>query len=64
MSGKDKRVKAMRSPVCPNNTRHGLVPDAKGGYSCEACKEELAGTRSRAATRWAFVGLDYEPSVE
>jgi|APGre2960657373_1045057.scaffolds.fasta_scaffold67832_3 hypothetical protein len=42
------------SPVCPNNSRHGLRPDSRGGYVCESCTEEFAGTRTRAATRWAF----------
>jgi hypothetical protein len=42
------------SPECPNNSRHGLRPDVRGGYVCETCVEELAGTRSRLPTRWAF----------
>ena len=42
------------SPECPNNSRHGLRPDSRGGYVCETCVEELAGTRSRLPTRWAF----------
>jgi len=49
------------APVCPNNTRHGLRPDARGGYVCDSCTEEFAGTRARAATRWAFAhqGVDF-----
>jgi len=42
------------APVCPNNSRHGLRPDSRGGYVCDLCVEEFAGTRARAATRWAF----------
>jgi hypothetical protein len=42
------------TPVCPNNSRHELTPHAKGGHVCESCEEQLAGTRTRAATRWAF----------
>jgi hypothetical protein len=42
------------APVCPNNSRHGLRPDSRGGYVCDSCVEEFAGTRARAATRWAF----------
>jgi hypothetical protein len=44
------------SPECPNNSRHGLRPDSRGGYVCETCVEELSGTRSRLPTRWAFAG--------
>jgi hypothetical protein len=59
------RVKTYQAPVCPNNSRHGLRPDSRGGYSCESCIEELSGTRSRLATRWAFaqMALDESPSV-
>jgi hypothetical protein len=49
------------APVCPNNTRHGLRPDAQGGYRCDTCTEELAGTRSREATRWAFATIPAVP---
>ena len=42
------------APECPNNSRHGLRPDQRGGYTCDECTQEFAGTRSRAATRWAF----------
>jgi hypothetical protein len=56
------------SPVCPNNSRHGLRPDSRGGYVCEACVEELAGTRSRLPTRWAFahakVAVDSEQQID
>jgi hypothetical protein len=57
------RVKTYQSPVCPNNSRHGLRPDSRGGHSCESCIEELAGTRSRLPTRWAFaeMALDESP---
>jgi len=61
-----KRDTDYRAPVCPNNSRHGLRPDSRGGYRCEDCTEELAGTRSRLPTRWAFAELsvrafDMEP---
>jgi hypothetical protein len=49
-----KRDTDLQAPVCPNNTRHGLRPDSRGGYVCETCVEDLAGTRSRLPTRWAF----------
>jgi ribosomal protein L37AE/L43A len=54
------------APVCPNNSRHGLRPDARGGYVCDSCVEEFTGTRTRAATRWAFarVGVDAETDTE
>lgn len=54
------------APVCPNNSRHGLRPDARGAYVCDTCTEELAGTRSRLPTRWAFATLpvDTEPQSE
>jgi ribosomal protein L37AE/L43A len=60
------RVKTYQAPVCPNNSRHGLRPDSRGGYRCDACTEELAGTRSRLPTRWAFATLDetHTPSLE
>lgn len=65
---KQKRSDA-DSPVCPNNSRHGLRPDSRGGYSCESCAEELAGTRSRLPTRWAFATrpaavVDSEPKID
>lgn len=64
-----KRNTELRAPVCPNNSRHGLRPDARGGYRCEECTEELAGTRSRMPTRWAFAApsvgvVDSEPQSE
>jgi len=56
------------SPVCPNNSRHGLRPDSRGGYVCDTCVEDLAGTRSRLPTRWAFahakVAVDSEPQID
>jgi ribosomal protein L37AE/L43A len=63
-----RKVKASTAdaPVCPNNSRHGLRPDARGGYVCDECTQEFAGTRTRAATRWAFarVVLDAETDSE
>lgn len=42
------------APECPNNARHdGLVPDPKGGWLCEECRESH-GARSREVHRWAF----------
>jgi len=59
------RAKTYQAPVCPNNSRHGLRPDSRGGHTCDTCTEELAGTRSRLPTRWAFaeMALDESPSV-
>lgn len=63
-----KRNTDLVAPVCPNNSRHGLRPDSRGGYICDTCTEELAGTRSRLPTRWAFATLppvvvDDEPQI-
>ena len=54
------------SPSCPNSSRHGLRPDPRGGYVCDSCVEDFAGTRTRAATRWAFAhqGVDNQDETD
>ena len=65
MARKDTWVsRSSKELECPNNSRHGLRPDAKGGYRCDSCTEQTAGTRSRIPTRWVFVGVDANQQAE
>jgi hypothetical protein len=41
-------------PKCPNNIRHGLVPDPNGAWVCEECKAAHK-PRSKTPFRFAFV---------
>ncbi|CAB4149248.1 hypothetical protein UFOVP529_66 [uncultured Caudovirales phage] len=64
MAYKDTWEKGKPAPRCPNNPKHGLRPDPRGGHVCDSCVEELAGTRSRDATRWAFADLPLDAGAD
>jgi len=64
MAHTDTRYKKLVAPACPNNSRHGLTWDSRGGHTCEPCSEELTGTKSRLATRWAFATLPLDTKSE